>query len=186
MSGAVGFLLRGFGPVAGAIPDPGTGTSTHEGAMLATQARIRALIADGVLSEIEQDDVVVRLTPYAKDFGTNKTYALPAVLIFPGPLEKMDAATNKADDIGYPVVVAIMDASNAIDDATARNKYLHWREILGLEFRRAPLVSIAPATTFFDCIEEPGPIVDWRAFAADGKVVSSMTFRFFTRQARGN
>lgn len=186
-----GYLLLGFGPAAGgggAIPDPGTGTSTHEGAMLATQARIRAIIASGDLSEIEQADVVVRLVPYARDFGSGaeKNYALPAVLIFPGPQERFDAAGNQSDDVGYPVTVAIMAADNAIDDATTRNKYLRWREVIGQEFRRAPLVSAGPVTTFFDCIQEPGPIVDWRAFAADGKIVSINTFRFFTRQSRGN
>ncbi len=160
--------------------------STHDAAITAVGAGIGDLCDDGELPGILSGNVVNRLVPYAGDIGAaaSKPYKLPAVLVFAGPNERFAAAMNDSNDIGYPVVVAILEgmtnSTAGLDEG--RRRYLFWRERIIHQFVSQYLVLDSPAVTFHDCLVEPGPIVDWNKMGAEGLRVGSFTLRFVTRK----
>jgi hypothetical protein len=160
-----------------------------------------ASILDGLLSQVGSDlaglcgagelpgilgaNVVDRLVPFAGDIGAaaGKTYKLPAILVFAGANERYAPAMNDSADIGYPVVIAILEG---MTNSTAgvnegRKRFLYWRERIIDQYLSQYLTLSSPAVTFHDCQVEPGPIVDWNK-VAEGMRVGSFTLRFVTRK----
>lgn len=180
----VGQVAPLLAPLGGGVV--ATPLSIHYALQLGVQATIVGIVGQGSLPGVAADSVLVRKVPYAGDVGNTRLFALPAVLIFPGPTETIEptAGTNQRDDYGYPVVLAVVAADDS--PSANHNQYLAWREVMIRQFQHRRFTIDAPAVTFYDCVVEPGPIVDWSRWAGDNRFVTVFTLRFFTRLVRGN
>ncbi len=157
-------------------------SSTHHALLGAVRQEIVGLCDGQQLPGIAS--VLDRLVPIAKDIGTalDKPYKLPAVLIFPGANERFAPAMNDSQDVGYPVVVAIIEeTAGAAQVNVDRGRFLFWRERIIHQFVSRYLAISSPDAVFHDCLVEPGPIVDWNKWG-EGLRVGSFTLRFVIRK----
>lgn len=159
--------------------------SQHNGLLVGVHAELVDL-AGSTLPGISAVNIVERLVPAAKDIGSGegKTYGLPALLLFPGANERFTPAMNQSNDIGYPIVVAVIEGQTNATLGLTENKdrYLYWREVIINHFINQYFTISSPACVFHECLVEPGPIIDWAKWGAEGLRVGSFTLRFFTRK----
>lgn len=148
--------------------------SVHYQCALATQTAIRNLALTGV----DSDDVVVQKLPW--DQKNTGTY--PKIVIATAGTESMarGAGTNIRDDVGYPVIVSIFDRDEeTLTSNHSRN--LLWRQSIARAMRNQ---SVSGVTEVFDCILEPGAIVDPGWFNQN-TYHSTFVLRFLSREVRG-
>ena len=132
---------------------------------------------------------------------------LPGILVFPVGEELMSATagTNCRDDIGYPVGVMMIDAER-LDQSTQEpvagdaetpdggtqdqdfrmDEKLTWRETIRKRFFHARLdVSAYKSDGWVhDCLMEPQAVVDPKDFLEANLWVSTLVFRFMSRESR--
>lgn len=124
-----------------------------------------------------------------QDIGDESAFkSFPAVSVYPGLVaENLDpgAGPNQTDDIGYPVIVALMDVKGST--AHPRQKRLGWRRRLqnALQHRNFFVDFGADYDGAFDTRVEPGPVMDQAAwFNAPHLWISQFTVRVFWRELR--
>lgn len=155
--------------------------AVHYQCLVATQARIQGLS----LSGIANGSILVQKVPVAPSdlWGASpKTYQFPGILITPLGSERMaaDEGTNVRDDVGYPVVVSILDADNRHATANhARN--LLWRQKIARAFRNQRLPGVSE---IIRAVIEPGPVIDIAKWG-ENYFHSALTIRFTSREVRG-
>jgi hypothetical protein len=111
-----------------------------------------------------------------------KTKVLPCVVVSEVGLgETLPGGTNVRDDVGYPVVVSIIDRC-APDYTTPMPTYRLWRERIHRGLRRQRLPGVQDV---YDIQPQPGPISDWPKSEDYQYFVSALTFRFIAREPRG-
>lgn len=153
--------------------------SVHFDILTQVKNCIQALTLNG----LDVANVVVKKVPWAtKVFGTDRDLSYPGIMVCPMGVESMSATagTNASDDVGYPVLVAIVDADNDDLDSDLEN-YLKWRETIMRAFRNQRLPGVLG---IFTCVVEPGQIVQPEAFLRN-VWHSAFTLRFFSRETRG-
>lgn len=140
------------------------------------RSRIQGLALSGVANA----SVVIREVPNARYLQAGDV-ALPAVVIAPVLGEQMNpaAGTNVRDDVGYPVGVFLVAASNQNLDPVALN--YKWREQIARAFRNQKLPGV---TEVWGCAVEPSAITDPGAWEKN-HFVSAMVLRFASREVRG-
>jgi len=146
----------------------------------AVQSRIRGLALAGISSE----NVIVRDVPTDRNIQTK-----PCVVIAPYRAEQMppSAGTNASDEVGYPIVVAIVDHKTGTrsgesayePDSSARFK---WRQDIVRAFRHQRLANVADV---YGIRIEPLDIVDAGAWFQRNVHFSGLILRAFTREPRG-
>lgn len=143
--------------------------------LVAAQSRIRSLS----LTDVANASVIIQKKPANRKFAASD---YPAVVIAPLGPESMIAtsATNKHDDVGYPVAAIVVDNDNQ-DQTANRDRNLLHRERIAKAFRNQRLPGVSEVYT---CQIEPGNIIDPSWFDA-GVSISSMVLRFFARENRG-
>lgn len=140
----------------------------------ATQTALKGLALPGIADE----RIVTLSVPRATDqvFQT-----LPAVAIAPFGSESITAATNLSDDIGYPILIAIVDdAKNAPKLGDAMDARFLWRQRAIDHFLRNRMAGI---NGLMDQTIEPNPAIDPFAWG-NGLAVSSFVVRFLVRTRR--
>lgn len=122
-----------------------------------------------------------------QDIGDESAFkAFPAIAIYPGlGGEILDPAAgpNQTDDIGYPVVVGLMDKKIG----QSRRIRLGWRRLLQnkLQHRNFFADFGSDYDGAFDTRIEPGPVMDSGAwFNAPHMWISQFTVRVFWRELR--
>jgi hypothetical protein len=127
--------------------------------------------------------VLVRKVPWDRDVGTGKTFAFPIIQVSPHGQEQMNpaAGTNLKDDVGYGVLVSVMDLDNQ-SQSNLRERRLRWREAMIRTFRHARLPGI---TEVFDCVIEPNVIVHAPNWLDHNLWTSFFVLRFIARETRG-
>ncbi len=106
--------------------------------------------------------------------------ALPACLIAPLGAEQYEGILTSQDDVGYPVVVAILDKLQG-DPQSNMNRDLLWRQKIAKAFRFQRLPG-SPAV--INAKPMPGPVVDPGAFESH-YLASVLAFSFTSREGRG-
>lgn len=117
---------------------------------------------------------------HTKRLITDRDIVLPAVVVaFFGP-ESTPGGTNKRDDVGYPVAVAVVKPGNQAMNYEEGD--FGERGRIAKYFRQSRLSGVPEIYT---CVWEPGPIVDLSLFRDHNLFVSSLTLRFLSREVRG-
>lgn len=159
------------------------GQSIHYALLEEVQRRVIALNLDG----LEESSVLVRWTPLMKDVGgrSEKNFPYPAIVVCPVGQEQIIPVTNREDDWGIPVLLAIAAQQSAVKATEAAqedlDRNLYWRERLLKAFRPQTIWTSKPTVEFHNCRVEPGPIVDWPKLALDQIYTGYLVVRFFTR-----
>lgn len=146
---------------------------------------VRSRIVTLALSGIADASILVRKVNTFRGIGVQEAspvIAFPAIVIAPATSEltPSTAGTNERDDIGYPVLVGIVDA----DEQTLtdnHNRNLLWRQQIRQAFINQRLPGV---TEVNECKIEPRDITkfsDW----VSGKYVSLFVLRFTSRETRG-
>ena len=151
----------------------------YERILVAVQARIQTLSLTGIAS----GSILLRKVPWDRDIGTAKTYAYPVVQVSPHGQETMvpTAGTNQKDDVGYAVLVSMMDIDNQ-RQTYQREQRLRWREAIARTFRHARLPGISEV---FDCVVEPNVVVHAPNWLDQNLWTSFLVLRFVARESRG-
>jgi hypothetical protein len=139
----------------------------------AVRSRIQGLSLAGV----QNDQVVIGKVP------DDKNRSFPSILITPFQSESLNAAdgTNSRDDLGYPVLVAILAADNQ-DQQANLDTYLVWREKIRQAFHNQRLPGVSEIIT---TAVEPRNIVEPAAWFERNLFVSGLLLRFLSREPRG-
>lgn len=142
---------------------------------------VRSRIQGLSLSGIASTSVLIREVPSDRYFKSGDI-ALPGVVIAPVLGEQMNPllGTNIRDDVGYPIGVFIVAASNQNLTPAAGN--YKWREQIARAFRNQRLPGVSEV---WNCQVEPSAITDPGAWERANLFVSAMTLRFFSREVRG-
>lgn len=125
------------------------------------------------LSGISNASIVERVLP------VDRQLTPPFVLVTEAGQETELPGTTGADDWGYPVLVAIVSASNQ-STATVDGELL-WRERVRKAFHNKRLAGI---TSVWRCLVEPGPVIDPTAWQQANLTVSTLTVRVISREVR--
>jgi hypothetical protein len=105
----------------------------------------------------------------------------PAVLVAPFAAEDYPpTGVNDQDDVGYPVVVVLVDKLNN-DSAANMTRDLLWRERISRAFRFQRLAGVPE---IYNSAIQPDVVVHPDAYA-HGLLVSTLLFRFVSREDRG-
>lgn len=111
----------------------------------------------------------------------NMTPEPPAILIAPFASEDYpNTGVNDEDDVGYPVVVVMVDKINN-EGAVNMRRDLLWREQISRVFRYQRLAGVPE---IYNSQIQPDVVVHPDAYA-HGLLVSSILFRFVSREPRG-
>jgi len=152
--------------------------ATHYQCLVATQAVIQSLLLDGIANS----SVVVKKIPLDRILGP-QGISYPGVLVTPAR-ETMDhtAGLNRLDDVGYGVLITMLDADNQEPTVAANiNKYLTWRQRISKAFRNQRLSGVPEIIiAFVDPIEMVMPEAWNKQLWA-----SSLLVRFISRESRG-
>ena len=104
---------------------------------------------------------------------------LPACYISHEGIETITTATNESNDVGYPVIVALVVAEN--QDLEYEDQPLLWRKQIRDAFHEKPM-PLADGRVW-QCLWEPLAIIDPTAFDQN-LFVSAMTIRAIAREVR--
>ena len=152
-------------------------TSGDEAVLFQCLTAVRSRSQTLALSGVANQSVVVRKVP------DDKNITKPAVVIAPLGRETLDPAdgTNNRDDVGYPVLVALLDGDNQ-NPTSNHGRNLLWREKIRRAFHNQRLPGVdAIITTFV----EPLPVTDAAAWFERNTFVTAMLLRFISREPRG-
>lgn len=106
---------------------------------------------------------------------------LPGIIVAPFGTEAFARGTNKSDDIGYPVLIAILDSGNE-QNTTSLDARLLWRETILDHFIHNRL-GVA-GVSIYDQTIEPASIVDQAAWYQKQLFVSALIMRVWARKQR--
>jgi hypothetical protein len=153
--------------------------AVYERILTGVLSRIQGLALDGVANA----NIVIRKVAWDRDTGSGKAYAYPSIQLSPGVRETINslAGTNDKDDIGYPVLVSILDLDNQ-NQTTNRARNLLWREKIVKAFRNQRLPGV---TEVFNCVVEPNAVVHAENWLNQNLWTSFVVLRFTSREARG-
>ena len=155
-------------------------TSVHHKILDQVQTDIRGLSLDG----IEDARVVIVAVPEASPRYVD---GLPCIAISPIGTERIGAGTNRSDDIGYPVVVAIQAKGNenlVAPGGTALDKLLYWREQIIDKYIHKRVSSITGSANAKISYFDGGPIIDVAAWYAKQVFLSILHLRAEIRKDR--
>jgi len=135
----------------------------------ATKTQIEGLTLSGVANA----DIVVQKLPW------DRNVTKPGIFIYPVP-ETLAQATNASDDVGYGVMVVMVQASN--QNLTSNvNRLLTWRQQISRHFRFQRLTGVSEV---FQCLVIPQPVFSPGDFLNQFDV-SALLIRCMSRESRG-
>ena len=166
-----------FGPQVAVVTI--VGDAVHMKCIEQVQDQIRDLD----LTDVSDANVVVQKLPWVHPSEANDVTKFPRVIVSgPGTeTQNATAGTVTKDELGYPVVVSLIQKSNR-DQTSNHDRLLLWREKVNREFRQRALPNVSEV---FTCRVEPAQIIHPEAFRR-GVDHSALVLRFFTREARDN
>lgn len=140
--------------------------------------KVASVISGLSLSGIASNVIVQDIGDQDKDFTS-----LPGVSVFPFGHETLvpSAGATTVDEIGYPVVVAIIDTKGP--QAASRDTRMGWRRSIQLATQHKKWTD-AGFTGQFDTQIEPGPVTDGGMWFRNQQFVSMFTVRVFWRENR--
>lgn len=125
------------------------------------------------LSGVSNDSIVVQKLPW------DRNVTKPGVFIYPVP-ETLVQATNASDDVGYGVMVVMVQASN--QNLTSNvSRLLTWRQQISRHFRFQRLTGVSE---IFQCLIVPQLVFSPGDFLNQFDV-SALLIRCMSRESRG-
>lgn len=109
--------------------------------------------------------------------------SLPGVSVFPFGVESLNpgAGATTVDEIGYPIVVAILDVKGP--GGSSRDTRLTWRRTMQGALQHKKWTD-SGFSGQFDTRIEPGPVIDGGLWFKGQKFASMFTVRVFWRENR--
>lgn len=162
-----------------------TAVSKHKQILDEVREVIAAMAAAETLDGIAAANVKVALWPAPERLKESGIIsALPTIIVSPNGAEDMTGGTNAQDDYGYPVLVAIVAATD--QSFVVSDKFLTWRETIIKKFhnKNAAAIGFSGLATVWRTTARPGSIVDFPNFAANGFSVSFITIVCTDRSTR--
>lgn len=128
------------------------------------------------LSGINASKIIKRWMPRERQETANP----PVIVISPMGTEEDASKVMARDDVGYPVLVVMVDAANN-DNVHQMNRNLLWREKIAKAIRNQRLPGVSEV--YIGKIDY-GSVIDPNSFM-NNSWVSVLMFRFYTREQRG-
>lgn len=144
----------------------------HEQIVVAAAEAIRLMNFEGITSVKIVEQIYPRRLQIDGD--------LPMMAVAAYPNEIPMGKLNSRDDVGYPVLVAMLD-SGGYDDISKRGRWLKWRHQLASGLRNQRLLG---AELVYTTEWQPSGIVDPRALQSN-TMVGAEVFVFKHRGTRG-
>lgn len=146
---------------------------------------VRTRIIATALSGIADASILVRKVNTHRGIGTQEAspaIVYPAIVLSPFGAEvtPATAGTNERDDIGYAVMVGIVDADEQTLEENM-NRNLLWRQQIRQAFHNQRLAGVDEVLR---CTAEPRDVTRFSDWVA-GKYVSLLVLRFTARETRG-
>lgn len=152
-----------FGPLVG----------LYKRILNAVQAQVQALALTGINSVNVAQEWMPRVVQ-----GVD---LLPAVYVCPADALNYPGILAGKDDIGFPVLVSMID--NQQSDFVANiDRNTTWMTTILSHFRYQPLTGVPEVTI---CMPEPTPVFDPEYFDKQNLIRLDLLFRFITRTTRG-
>ena len=152
-------------------------TDTDEVAIhYAILGAVKTRIASLGLSGLTTDRIYKKWMPRALE----SVETVPCVFVSPASAESYPGMLNNQDDVGYPVLVAVVDRLQG-DSAANMNRDLLWRQKIQAAFRYQRLPGVP---SVINCDIRPGLIIDDGAYQKN-YLASGILFMFISRQGRG-
>ena len=131
------------------------------------------------LEDISPSNITLMEIPLDDD---RYTAHLPAILVAPMGTETIGGGTNASEDIGYPILIAVIEAANEEQSKTTLKRHLRWREQIIDTFihRHMPIDNVF----HLDTTVEPGPIIDAGAWLRRQLFESLVVLRCKARKQR--
>lgn len=166
-----------------------TYTAIHKALAESVKATIQGMLGTDIIGPAA-DSVRVRKVPYLDDFATaldgggvpvGKAHALPGIVICYTD-EKVASATNKEDELEYPLAIVFFRQNNAtggVASEDAADPFLKARETVertfthlrGVSGQKITVTANGNSYTFFDCRTSFGTLYDMgRFFSAAGSL----------------
>lgn len=162
-----------------------TAVSRHKQILDEVRAVIAAMATAGTLDGIAAANVKVALWPAPEQLkAAGIITALPTIIVSPVGVEEMGGGTNAQDDYGYPVLVAIVGATD--QSLVVPDKFLTWRETIIKKFhnKNAAAIGFTDLSMVWRTTAKPGMIVDYQNVQANGYSVSFITVVCTDRSTR--
>lgn len=149
---------------------------------------VRQAVSDLNLPLVPRDQIYLRRIP------TDRQVTLPACIIAPIGVETLPPSTNASDDVGFPVLITLVNGVNKDTTALASERAakdltmeisrveLEWRQEVRRAFHNKRLPGLEQRV--YRCIVEPQPILDLPIYRDADLVVSSLLVRCFVREQR--
>ena len=119
---------------------------------------------------------------YRRKIPTDRNVTLPCCIVSmpPNGVPSYEYATNERDDIGFPVLITFVQASNQELDLDAQA--MAWQEVAMSKCRD---IFRIPQTLVYNVRIEPLPVLDSDLFMDKNLDVGGFTARFLSREPRG-
>jgi len=149
---------------------------------------VRQAITDLDVPLIPKEQIYLRRIP------TDRQATLPAVIIAPIGIETLPPSTNASDDIGFPVLISLVNGVNKDQTALPSERAakdltmevseveLEWRQKVRRAFHNKRLPGMEQRV--YRCTVEPQAILDLPLYRDADLVVSSLIVRCFVREQR--
>jgi len=150
--------------------------------LLDVQSQIQALALTGL------DSANVVVLPIPMDDSYKLVPSLPAVVVCPFGIETISDGTTLSDDIGYPILVGILQKSSVVEEAAdpvaELDKYLFWREaMIDDQIHNRASTNLAPNTLINKQLEL-NSIVNLESYLQADMFISSFVVRCTVHIAR--
>jgi hypothetical protein len=145
--------------------------------LAAVKTRLLGLGLEG----IEPPNVQICHLPWERALASVPP-ALPAVQIAPAEhATALNEGTNRQDDVEYAVQVVLIDTDPRRHPHAHLPRLARWRQRIARAFRSQRLAGVAEV---YQCSVEPDTVLHRTAWLREGLLVSALTLRFRSREAR--
>lgn len=148
--------------------------SQHMQVLESVAQEIRGLGLDGIA-----DNVLVMTVA---DDSQPELATLPAAVVSPFGQETLANPSNITDDVGYPALVVVLDAAEAVQAPEQLDQRLFWRDRIRDYFHHNR-VTMGEGTVYLTSIE-PAPILDASAWFDKNIYAGGLTVRCVVRRQR--
>lgn len=122
-------------------------------------------------------------TVYPRKFLFDRALSGSYIVVALGKDETVNDPSTEDLERAYPVVVGFVQPSNQLVELTAEPIWMQWREIV-LDYFEANPILPGLSNVVYDCIVEPGSVLDLTAFNDANLDAGFLTLKFLANKDR--